>query len=209
MIKKFLKFFAPEIALNYYRNKTNKIRFKEWEENGCLLPAPHLIKQLTIKEYKKKYKYELLVETGTYTGEMVEAQRKIFKKIYSIELSTELYEAALERFSKENNIVIINGDSGKVLSELISQIDEPAIFWLDGHYSGGITARGEKECPIFEELDAIFCYQKFNHILLIDDARCFTGKGDYPTIELLEKYVKSKNHNYKLQVKHDIIRFVV
>ena len=32
----------------------------------------------------------------------------------------------------------------------------PAIFWLDGHYSAGITAMGEQATPIFKELTHIF-----------------------------------------------------
>jgi hypothetical protein len=106
-------------------------------------------------------------------------------------------------------VTIVQGDSGKVLPNILLEVNEPVIFWLDGHYSAGITAKGEKECPIFEELDAIFSSKKFNHILLIDDARCFIGEGDYPTIAQLTKYVNSKNEMYQVEVKHDIIRFVI
>jgi hypothetical protein len=45
--------------------------------------------------------------------------------------------------------------------------------------------------------------------LLIDDARCFNGEGDYPTINELKGYIKDKNENYKLEVKDDIICFTV
>ena len=58
--------------------------------------------------------------------------------------------------------MIVQGDSGKVLSEILLEINEPAIFWLDGHYTAGITARGVKECPIFEELDCIFNTKELN-----------------------------------------------
>ena len=89
------------------------------------------------------------------------------------------------------------------------KINEPAIFWLDGHYSAGITARGDKDCPIFEELDAIFDKNNFEHILLIDDARLFIGEGDYPTIEELTNYIRIKKKKYRVNVKHDIIRYVI
>jgi len=58
-------------------------------------------------------------------------------------------------------------------------------------------------------LDSIFNSKEFNHILLIDDARCFIGEGDYPTIDQLTEYVRSKNENYKVEVKNDIIRYVI
>jgi len=80
-----------------------------------------------------------------------------------------------------------------VLPEILEKINKPAIFWLDGHYSEGISVKGDKKCPIIEELDAIFNNKKLNHIILIDDARCIIVKGDYPTIEKLTEYIKSKN----------------
>jgi hypothetical protein len=212
-IKKILKPFVPQWVLNTKRNAFRKRRetkqISEWNKNGCPVPPPHIVKQMTIAEYQDKYKYGVLVETGTYMGDMVEAQKKRFQKIFSIELGVDLFNNATRRFKKDKNVTIVQGDSGKVLPKILSEINEPAIFWLDGHYSAGITAKGEKECPIFEEVDAIFNSKKFNHILLIDDARCFIGEGDYPTISQLTEYIKSKNEKYQVEVKNDIIRFVV
>lgn len=191
------------------KKRREKEQLDEWNKNGCSVPPPHIVKQKAIQEYQEKYSYSTLVETGTYKGAMVEAQKKRFKKIYSIELGKELYDKATERFKNNRNVTIVHGDSGKVLPQILEQINESAIFWLDGHYSDGITARGEKDCPIFEEIDAIFNSTENNHVLLIDDARRFTGVGDYPTIDQLTEYVQSKNEKYKVEVKHDIIRFVV
>jgi len=48
-----------------------------------------------------------------------------------------------------------------------------------------------------------------NHILLIDDARCFVGENSYPTIEELRAYVLKYNNLYKMTVDCDIIRFEI
>jgi hypothetical protein len=216
-IVQLLKFFIPKFILfqlsKYKKLLSKKVeakkQLKAWYDKGCPVPPPHIVKKMTIRAYQKKFKAEILVETGTFTGEMVEAQKKIFRKIFSIELGTELYNSAVKRFANEKHINILHGDSGMVLNQLIPKIDKPVIFWLDGHYSGGITAKGEKNCPILEELDAIFKMKKLNHVLLIDDARCFTGDDDYPTINQLEAYVKNKDRNYSMEVKDDIIRFTV
>ncbi len=80
------------------------------------------------------------------------------------------------------------------------------MFWLDGHYSAGFTAKGELETPILAELETIL-QNNLNHIILIDDARCFTGNNDYPTKEYLKTYVLGKQKNYKMDVIDDIIRF--
>jgi hypothetical protein len=193
-IKKVLRPFIPQIVWDRVK--------KQWQ-------TPHLVKQNTIKEYQQKYGYTTLVETGTYLGDMVEAQKTRFKKIISIELGVDLFEKAKERFNNDKNVLIVQGDSGKVLPKILKDINEPAIFWLDGHYSGGVTAKGDKECPIFEELDAILNNKRFNHILLIDDARCFIGDGDYPSIKKLTEFIRSKNDKYQVEVKHDIIRYVI
>jgi hypothetical protein len=180
---------------------------KKWKAAGSPMPPPHLIKQMEINKYKERSGFNTFIETGTFRGDMVEAQRNSFERIYSIELSYELWQKAVERFRKFKNISIIQGDSGVVLADIVKKLDQPAIFWLDGHYSAGETAKGDKECPIFEELDCIFNNNTFNHVILIDDARCFVGKGDYPTIEELTAYIKSKNNLYQLEVNNDIIRY--
>jgi hypothetical protein len=208
-IKKILKPLVPQFVLNELRKRRGKKKFDEWKKRGCPLPPPHIVKQMTISEYQQKYKYSILVETGTYLGAMVEAQKKRFKNIFSVELGVDLYNKAIKKFENDKNVIIMLGDSGKVLPQILLDITEPAIFWLDGHYSSGITARGEKDCPIFEELKAIFNSKKFSHILLIDDARCYNGEGDYPTIRELTEYIRRKNEKYRVEVKHDIIRYTI
>lgn len=217
LIKKFIpnsileardkKRLDEQAKLNY--SEWRKREYQEWEKSECPVPPPHAVKQITIAEFQEKSGYSILAETGTYMGDMIEAQKRIFKRLFSIELGQELYENAVKRFQNDKHVSIFQGDSGKVLADIIKLIDKPAIFWLDGHYSAGITAKGDKECPIFEELDAIFNGKKLDHILLIDDARCFVGENDYPTIENLKKYISAKNSNYKMEVKNDVICFTL
>jgi hypothetical protein len=205
-MRTFLKSLMPARVLGILKKTVQKREYKKWLKNGCPVPPPYYLKQITIKEYQERYGYEILVETGTYLGDMVEAQKKNFKKIISIELSAELSEKAKKRFRNDKHIQILNGDSGKILPGVLAGITNSAIFWLDGHYSEGITAKGEKESPIIEELNAILKYRNLSHILLIDDARSFVGKGDYPSIEELKEYIKTKNVNYQIDIKDDIIR---
>ena len=198
-----------ETVLAHYKGLVRDKVIKEWTLHGKPVPVPHAIKQITIETYQKKYKTEILIETGTYRGDMVFAQRNNFRQIISIELSNDLFLNAKNRFKGFDHIRILQGDSGNVLKEVVPFIDKPALFWLDGHYSGGITALGEKACPIYEELSAVLINEKMNHVLLVDDARLFNGTGDYPTIEALFGFVKSKNAAYAMSVEDDIIRLTV
>lgn len=158
----------------------------------------------SILEYKKKFDYGIFIETGTHKGNMIEAMKNRFNKIYSIELGEKLYEDAQKRFSGDRHIELFKGDSGVVLPELLARIKEPAIFWLDAHYSQGETARGETNTPIERELEVVLNHPIKNHVIMIDDARCFNGKDGYPTAETIEKMAIS--HGYLFEMKNDNFR---
>jgi hypothetical protein len=80
------------------------------------------------------------------------------------------------------------------------------LFWLDGHYSGGVTGIGSLETPIIKELQTIFNHPlSKKHVILIDDARLFNGTRDYPKIEELQVFVKTQKENLEFYVENDII----
>ena len=131
---------------------------------------------------KERLRLVLMSDHLSLAPEMVEAMKGRFEKIYSIELNDELYGKAKERFVSDKNVTLLHGDSGEVLPMLLSNITEPVLFWLDGHYSAGITSKGNLNTPIVKELRAI-CEDSTKHVILIDDARLFVGKEDYPTYD--------------------------
>jgi hypothetical protein len=184
---------------------SNSITLYMWEKNKSRNP-PSIIKQKKVIALSKKYNIRHLIETGTYLGDMVFATKDVFTAIDSIELSCGLYEDAVRRFRKENHIKIWNGDSALILVEIIKDSNEPVLFWLDAHYSGGKTARSILgDTPIEKELDIIFNTWNDKSLILIDDARCFTGKDGYPTIDALRKLIGNKSEDLKLNVEDDII----
>ena len=180
----------------------------DWERNGRPIPPPHIVKQQTLKTISKRYGLKILVETGTYYGDMVEAMKDVFNQLYSIELSTELYKKAKKRFKGEKHIELICGDSGLELMNLMSKIDKPTLFWLDGHYSAGVTAKGEKDTPIYEELNHILNSTDKGHVIIIDDARCFGADPNYPSIKELCDFIKSKRANLDIVIQDDCIRVI-
>lgn len=189
-------------------SKWNDIR-EEWKTKGSPLPPPHESKRLCLLQLRQQHKNNILVETGTFMGDMAKSMSPYFKKIYTIELSKELYYNTSRELNYISNISFFHGDSTYVLPEILKDINEPAIFWLDGHYSAGITARGEKDTPIMQELDAIIRSKHArNHIILIDDARLFVENSehkDYPTINELKTWVGNNLPNASTIVENDII----
>lgn len=126
------------------------------------------------KEIFKKYPNPVFIETGSLVGDGIQhALNAGFKTIYSIELSRKLYDICVKRFEDIDNVHLIWGDSGKELGRLLTMIKEPATFWLDGHDSGGGTARGEVESPLMQELEIIKEHPIKTHTLIIDDLRCW------------------------------------
>ena len=203
------KIFLKTPFYDYLRNLLVRKRelkdLAEWESNGRPIPSPHIFKQQTLKKISKRYCLRILVETGTYYGDMVEAMKDVFDQIYSIELSTELYKKAEKRFKAEQHIELICGDSGLKLMSIMNKIHQPALFWLDGHYSAGVTAKGEKDTPIYEELNQILSSKDKGHVIVIDDARCFGTDPNYPSIKELIDFIKSIRINLDIVIQDDCI----
>lgn len=195
----------------YYRKAKRKLYTKRQ-----VFQIPEIsIKRNDILEVSDKFSdAKIFIETGTFLGDTIDFFKNHFTKLYSIELSEELAEKAKKRFENNINISIIQGNSSVELSNILREINQPCIFWLDGHYSSEFwvgkefirTAKGERNTPIWEELLQIINHKVKSHIILIDDARCFNGRYDYPRIEKIKKFISKHLPSYSFEVKNDIIR---
>ncbi|MGV1098500.1 hypothetical protein ACUUL3_03710 [Thiovibrio sp. JS02] len=207
VIINFLSKFPPLRRLRIaVKEKRLKKELLEWEQKGKPAPPPHLVKQNNLIECAQRHGLKILVESGTFYGDMVEAMKGAFDRVYSIELSEPLFKKAKERFRSQKHVEIIHGDSGKELAKLLPLLNKPALFWLDGHYSGGETALGEKETPIFEELRTILAMENLHHAIIIDDARLFGTDPGYPTREELFNFIHAQRSDVDITVKDDGIR---
>jgi hypothetical protein len=193
------------IRLALRRRRQGRILFR-WESQGRPVPPPPIVKHGLIKSYAKRFGCRYLVETGTWHGDTVEASLNTFDKIWTIELAPHFAEVARQRFAGNAKVHILEGDSAQLLRTVIPKLDQPTLFWLDGHYSGGATAKGSVECPIYQELEAFFAGRPDRDVILIDDARDFVGARDYPTIGELRDHVRSKSKDLELYVADDVIR---
>jgi hypothetical protein len=179
------------------------VKYRLW---GSPVPPPHIIKVRWLASFGYQYSIKTLVETGTYQGTTILALLDKFETIYTIELSQTLWNQAVEKLNKYNHIHVINGDSSKELRSVLNKISDRCLFWLDGHFSGGNTARGAKDSPIIEELETIRQHCRRDHIILIDDARCFNGSDGYPTLSDMKIMLHRINPNYIVKVRDDIIQ---
>lgn len=141
-----------------------------------------------------KYLSPCFIETGTYLGDGVKAALDAgFKRVVSIELSDKFYEHSANRFRNDSRVQIVQGDSADILFDVIKDIDTQMTFWLDGHWSGSDTAYGKFNSPVLLEIDQIGQHKIKNHIIMVDDMRCWiTGNPETPDINFGETDIKTK-----------------
>lgn len=179
--------------------------FWYWKLRGQPVRSPHLVKQHTVRHYAEKYGLNVLVETGTYYGEMVAAMKNRFNAIYSVECDHKLAQRAIRKFAPHRHIHILESDSQKVIPALLKTLREPALFWLDAGYYGWAGLQGDKQ-RLTTELEAILRDPGRQHVILMDDARGLNGQNGAPTIVQLKQRIESEFPGRQVEVKHDILR---
>jgi len=122
---------------------------------------------------------ETFIETGTGKGQTLINLQACFRHLWSIELSLKRYTHVDSKLHFPFKVHLLFGDSVFWLDELLNnlqQVEGSAFFFLDAHYSGGDSAKGEYETPVLQELE-ILSTRTQNDMIVIDDYRNFGYKG--------------------------------
>jgi len=127
----------------------------------------------SIKDYDNTYIN--FIETGTYHGGTISKMIRYFTNLYTIEIKEEFYKKCKQKY-RNTKINFHLGDSSEVLKNILPNIEGKSIIFLDGHWSAGNTGKGNKDCPLYEELENIVSFHKEACIIIVDDVRLF-GKG--------------------------------
>jgi hypothetical protein len=190
------------------RERARRRKRRQWERQGRPAPPPSAVKHVIVIEHARRHRLETFVETGTFRGDTTAALRGVVRRIYTIELDDRLHARARARFAGDRAITPLHGDSARVLPEVLAELKAPALFWLDAHYSSGVTARGSEDTPVLAELDLILGHPVRGHVILIDDAREFGRDPAYPTLAALERHVRRHDPALTFAVEDDVIRIV-
>lgn len=123
----------------------------------------------------------IFVETGSHVGQGIESALKAgFITIKSVEADKELFEKCELRFGNLIGVEVFFGLSTDKMSEMLADVDCPAVFWLDAHAAGEGTfahddvmkKRSKSEFAqdkvLTKELEIILNHRP-DHILLLDD----------------------------------------
>lgn len=152
----------------------------------------------TLKKYADPADYEVAVETGTLFGDSALRLSRHFPTVYTIEINRDLFERATARFKNNDRIRVLHGDSKRVLRDLVKEIHQSCLFFLDAHFSGdratnwkksrwrgyrvdtgyaGDRPTAENQVPLFEEIKVIHDGLKSRCLIYIDDADEFDENG--------------------------------
>jgi hypothetical protein len=155
-------------------------------------------------------KRKVFVETGSAQGETTKFSSRYFDRVFTIEYTLDYYLHNLERFSHDDSVTCLKGDSKDILPVVNRDLKEDAVFFLDAHFCG---LPGEEEelvapsghTPVVNELTDIIKYP-YDHAILIDDARLFGKDPHYPTIKEIEEIAAGGDFGgYVTNVEGDII----
>jgi hypothetical protein len=121
--------------------------------------------------------YACFIETGTFEGCTIFKMESLFEKLYTIELSEAYHNSAKNNY-RGGKIQFLLGDSSNVLRELLPNISDKCVFFLDGHWSAGHwssgpTGRGTVDVPLIDEVTHIVNLFENEAIIIIDDYRLF------------------------------------
>lgn len=184
------------------RRKTLKL----WEKNDFRAPSPHFIKQICL--LRNGIPGATWVETGTYLGETTSKLAQVSPRVISLEPEQKLFERAKAMFSSFQNVEVINQTSEDAFPELLPTLSGDICFWLDGHFSEGITYKGQNDTPIRIELEEISANLASwrNAVVIVDDLRCFDPAieeySSYPTRDFLVSWAKSNELSW--HIEHDM-----
>lgn len=161
---------------------------------------------------KERLPLAAFVETGTFQGDSAAAASALFPVVHTIELAETLAEKAKARFASTPSINVHQGDSAAVLAQVVATLQGPTLFWLDGHYSEGVTAFGGQNTPILEELATIARSAPEGSVILVDDLRLFDVSANRPNLPpsmhgypaLTEIYARLAEMGYQFFVLGDV-----
>jgi hypothetical protein len=198
---------ATDKEANVHKDLADKNNvYRDWADREFAAPSPHLVKQRVL--LRNSLHDATWVESGTFMGDTTSVLSKVAKMVYSIEPEPTLFSKAEQKFRNTSNVKIIKGLSEDVFLELLATIGGNVCFWLDGHYSAGVTFKGPQDTPIMDELTAIGrnIAQMGKIVVMVDDVRCFDPRNPefsaYPPVDFLVDW--ARKHNLTWHIEHDI-----
>lgn len=160
-----------------------------WARRGYTGPPPRTAKFATLLRYGL---WDCTwIETGTYCGDTAAWLARRATRVITIEPQPALARYAQRRLLRLPHVEVLNRSSEEALPLILPLLRGAVCFWLDAHYSGGVTAN--LGVPLASELELIAAHAtRFDDcVVFVDDFECFTPEGTrlgYPPLSTLIEF---------------------
>lgn len=193
--------------LNELKERRHRRReISQWVARGCPAPSPPFIKRDVLQ--RNGIAGATWVETGTFLGDTTEFLSRIASKVISIEPEPNLHRDAVARFRGRANVELHKGLSEEIFPAVLPTLTGDVCFWLDGHFSSGLTHKGPKDTPIVDELFHIQNSLRglAKVVVFVDDMRCFEPSNiefkEYPDRGVLVDWARANGMVW--HIEHDM-----
>ena len=107
-----------------------------------------------------EHEIKTIIETGTNQGASTIALSEMADMVYTIEIN-EVVWGKNQHLRKMKNVIALCGNSPDVLDEILSEVKQPVLFYLDAHW--------KDYWPLRDELKAIINSKMKNPVICIHD----------------------------------------
>lgn len=188
------------------RSGRSRILLPFWILRGRPMPLPPHLKTRRIANIATHFRADLFIETGTYRGDTSLHLSKRVSKVITVEIDKRLADLARQRLAGFG-VDVLTGDSAELMPAIVGALsNERVLYWLDGHFSAGVTGGNFDSLPLSKELAVIVPSLKDWDLILVDDVREF-GRNGYPSLELLHQYAMGLNPKVVMH-SHDDMAFI-
>ena len=151
--------------------------------------------------------FSTFVETGTAYGQSIDSIYQYFEKIFTVEISEKLYEWLTPQIGHWTNVQRVLGDSLIEIPKYLNSLtkEDHVFFWLDAHWSQGLSSKNHLDVPLLEECSIIDTeYQANLGLVIIDDVRLFETDDAEDWSGISKKNIIETFKNFEILVTEEI-----
>jgi hypothetical protein len=182
------------------------IQSLSWIMSGLKIEkTPNWRKRKVLKEILSSKMIKTFVETGTYLGLTSKVASRIVLHVYTIELSKILFTSNLKKYSNYKNISFMYGQSEHELQKVLNMdLSFPICFFLDAHFSEGLTQKSNRESALELEVKSILNFVRdFPTVVIIDDFVALNGTNGYLSLD--DVISQLGNHNFRFKQSNNML----
>lgn len=171
---------------------------------GCPIVPHSYLKFRRLDALRSDLHADTLIESSTYLGNTAYRASFFFTSVFTIELDEALARRASRLLKRRRNVFLLEGDAIDVLPTIFSEhAFSKAVVFLDGHYSGGVTAHGAIAEPAIEEIRILARHRARIAAIVIDDFRCFGVDLGFPSKSQLLNAIETELPKAEITVAFD------